>query len=249
MHFKEEKKSNKWIIWIIIIELLLTAAASYVIFFISWERIIGRRTEAIYSGLNDFGTVRITSGIAPAVKKSREQVAEVVDEIVWTTDSVQYRTGPDTTYLSAGILGVYAGVQRTGKTYNEWSQVLINDETYYISSEYLTTDPPIVLDGGQKGEYERYALSQLANYGWDQSEIIPLIKLWNRESGWNPNSHNGSSGAHGIPQALPASKMASEGADYYTNGNTQIRWGLGYIRSRYGSPSNAWNHFSSSGWY
>ena len=89
----------------------------------------------------------------------------------------------------------------------------------------------------------------MSSYGWEDSEMYSLIKLWDRESGWNPNSHNGSSGAHGIPQALPASKMASEGSDYYTNGNTQIRWGLNYIARRYGSPSNAWAHFCSSGWY
>lgn len=63
-------------------------------------------------------------------------------------------------------------------------------------------------------------------YGWSENDYQCLVKLWNRESGWNPNAHNKSSGAHGIPQSLPASKMASEGSDYYTNGKTQIRWGL-----------------------
>ena len=98
-------------------------------------------------------------------------------------------------------------------------------------------------------EYQKYALSLMPEFGWEDSEMYSLIKLWDRESGWNPNSHNGGSGAHGIPQALPASKMASEGSDYYTNGNTQIRWGLKYIAGRYGSPSNAWSHFCSNGWY
>ena len=102
---------------------------------------------------------------------------------------------------------------------------------------------------GIKGEYQKYALSLMPEYGWADSEMYSLIKLWDRESGWNPNAHNGSSGAHGIAQALPASKMASEGSDYYTNGNTQIRWGLGYIARRYGSPSNAWAYFCSNGWY
>ena len=75
----------------------------------------------------------------------------------------------------------------------------------------------------------------LPDFGWDSSELEPLIYLWNRESGWNPNSHNKRSGAHGIPQALPAKKMASEGSDYYTNAEPQIRWGLKYIARRYGS--------------
>ena len=75
------------------------------------------------------------------------------------------------------------------------------------------------------------------------------MKLWNRESHWNPNAHNKRTGAHGIPQSLPAKKMASEGADYYTNGYTQIRWGLKYIKGRYGSPSAAWAHSQRKGWY
>ena len=97
---------------------------------------------------------------------------------------------------------------------------------------------------------QSYAYDLVINsYGWSEEDFNALINLWNRESGWNPNLHNSSSGAHGIPQALPASKMASEGSDYYTNGETQIRWGLKYIAQRYGSPLNAWNYFQSVGWY
>ena len=99
-------------------------------------------------------------------------------------------------------------------------------------------------------DYQAYAKDLVINtYGWSEYDFECLVKLWNRESGWNPNSHNSSSGAHGIPQSLPASKMASEGADYYTNGYTQIRWGLKYIKGRYSSPSAAWAHSQSKGWY
>ena len=103
---------------------------------------------------------------------------------------------------------------------------------------------------GSLSEYQQYAHDLVINtYGWSEYDFQCLVNLWNKESGWNPNSHNSSSGAHGIPQALPASKMASEGADYYTNGYTQIRWGLKYIKGRYGSPANAWSHFQSKNWY
>ena len=99
-------------------------------------------------------------------------------------------------------------------------------------------------------ELQRYAYNLVINtYGWTENDFSALIKLWDKESKWNPNSHNSKSGAHGIPQALPASKMASEGSDYYTNGQTQIRWGLKYIKERYGSPANAWNHFLEKNWY
>lgn len=103
---------------------------------------------------------------------------------------------------------------------------------------------------GTKAEYQAYAKDLCLNtYGWSNYDFECLVKLWERESNWNPNAHNKSSGAHGIPQSLPASKMASEGADYYTNGKTQIRWGLKYIKNRYGSPSKAWQHSQNKGWY
>ena len=99
-------------------------------------------------------------------------------------------------------------------------------------------------------DYQNYAHDLVINtYGWSEYDFECLVKLWNRESSWRANAHNPSSGAHGIPQSLPASKMASEGADYYTNGYTQIRWGLKYIAGRYGTPSNAWAHSESHGWY
>lgn len=88
-----------------------------------------------------------------------------------------------------------------------------------------------------------------AQYGWGEGEFACLVALWNKESGWNVSAYNRSSGATGIPQALPGSKMASAGADWATNAVTQVRWGLGYIAGRYGSPCNAWGHSQTVGWY
>jgi hypothetical protein len=88
-----------------------------------------------------------------------------------------------------------------------------------------------------------------AQYGWGDDQFGCLVPLWARESGWNVNAYNSSSGAAGIPQALPGSKMASAGADWQTNPATQITWGLGYISGRYGTPCAAWDHSESSGWY
>ena len=103
---------------------------------------------------------------------------------------------------------------------------------------------------GTKAEYQAYAKDLCINtYGWTENDFNCLVKLWERESNWNPNAHNKNSGAHGICQALPASKMASEGSDYMTNYKTQIRWGLKYITNRYGTPSNAWAHSQQKGWY
>ncbi|TFC16071.1 lytic transglycosylase domain-containing protein, partial [Cryobacterium algoritolerans] len=89
----------------------------------------------------------------------------------------------------------------------------------------------------------------LAQHGWGADQFGCLVSLWARESGWNVNAYNSSSGAAGIPQALPGSKMASAGADWQTNPATQISWGLGYIAGRYGTPCGAWDHSQSAGWY
>ena len=88
-----------------------------------------------------------------------------------------------------------------------------------------------------------------SQYGWGDGEFSCLVSLWNKESGWNYAAYNSSSGAGGIPQALPASKMSSAGGDWASNAVTQVRWGLGYIAGRYGSPCNAWGHSQSVGWY
>ena len=88
-----------------------------------------------------------------------------------------------------------------------------------------------------------------SQYGWGEDQFGCLVALWDRESGWNVYASNPSSGAYGIPQALPGSKMASAGDDWQTNPATQITWGLGYIAGRYGTPCGAYDTALSQGWY
>lgn len=99
------------------------------------------------------------------------------------------------------------------------------------------------------GNPQQIASAMLGSFGWSSSEFSCLVSLWNLESGWNVYASNPSSGAYGIPQALPGSKMASAGPDWQSNAATQIRWGLGYIKADYGSPCGAWSHEQASGWY
>ena len=94
-----------------------------------------------------------------------------------------------------------------------------------------------------------FAMVQLASMGYGSDQGNCLIWLWNRESGWRTNAYNASSGAYGIPQALPGSKMANYAADWRTNYETQVMWGLIYISGRYGTPCAAWAHSESVGWY
>ena len=180
-----------------------------------------------------------------------------------------------TLFYSAGVLSMCTGIVLTG-TLDDKSFESVNGSNDNLNKTVSTKDlmtsynklskeaekkakekaakkalqeAALASSSYSKSEYHSYAYSLVTgSYGWSESDFISLVKLWNRESGWNANSHSGS-GAHGIPQALPASKMASEGSDYYTNGKTQIRWGLKYIKGKYGSPNNAWSYFQSHGYY
>jgi hypothetical protein len=93
------------------------------------------------------------------------------------------------------------------------------------------------------------AKALLPVYGFDSSQFSCLDDLYMRESGWNVHADNPTSSAYGIPQALPGSKMASAGADWENNAETQIRWGLQYIKDSYGTPCGAMAHENAAGWY
>jgi hypothetical protein len=99
---------------------------------------------------------------------------------------------------------------------------------------------------GAKAFAQDLAASQ---YGWGADQFACVVNLWGKESGWNYQAMNASSGATGIPQALPGSKMATAGADWQTSAATQIRWGFDYISRGYGTPCSAWSHSQSVNWY
>ncbi|GAA2895434.1 hypothetical protein GCM10010517_60180 [Streptosporangium fragile] len=100
-----------------------------------------------------------------------------------------------------------------------------------------------------KGRNKAIAYRLVSRRAWSQNQFRCLDSLWTRESNWNHRAYNRLSGAYGIPQALPGSKMQGSGGDWRYNPVTQIHWGLRYIKSRYGSPCGAWGHFQASNWY
>ena len=104
-------------------------------------------------------------------------------------------------------------------------------------------------DGTTPDGAQAIARSMMGSYGWGDGEFSCLQSLWNRESGWNYQAENASSGAYGIPQALPGSKMSSVAGDWATNPSTQITWGMQYIQGRYGPPCSAWAHSEALAWY
>jgi uncharacterized protein YabE (DUF348 family) len=98
------------------------------------------------------------------------------------------------------------------------------------------------------GSAQQIAAGMVSARGWGSDQFSCLVSLWNKESGWRTDAAN-PSGAYGIPQALPGSKMASAGGDWQTSASTQISWGLGYIASVYGTPCSAWAHSQATNWY
>jgi hypothetical protein len=111
------------------------------------------------------------------------------------------------------------------------------------------TSPP-----SAKDEHANYLLAMdlmsKPPYNWSsENQKAALNNVVMAESGWNEKAENPGSGAYGIPQALPGSKMASAGKDWQTDARTQIRWMLEYIRSRYGTPEAAWQFHLAHGWY
>jgi hypothetical protein len=109
---------------------------------------------------------------------------------------------------------------------------------------YVTSTPP------NPNTAQSIAYNIMGSYGFPPTTYFGCLQnLWNRESGWRYDAENPGSGAFGIPQALPGSKMASAGADWQTNPRTQIIWGLGYIKNVYGTPCNAWSFELHNGYY
>jgi hypothetical protein len=95
-----------------------------------------------------------------------------------------------------------------------------------------------------------YAKRYMAyKYHWHRKQFRCLSPLWGKESAWNERAHNSASGAHGIPQAMPGSKMAKYGKRWRTNPTIQVKWGLSYIKGVYRSPCRAWSFWGSHHWY
>ncbi len=118
------------------------------------------------------------------------------------------------------------------------------DRVVLVGTMVVPDVPPV-----KAGTSKAIAKELAADRGWGDDEFKCLVALWQKESGWRVDAHNKSSGAYGIPQALPGNKMAKYGDDWKTNPKTQIKWGLAYIAGRYDTPCGAWSFFLRKNWY
>lgn len=199
---------------------------------------------------------------AMTVEGKPATVTTEVEEVAQEFQVVEQETNT----LSAGQTQV-ATVGTNGVAHVTYQVTTVNGETTRVPVSSVVVTPKVdqvVLVG--TGTPEEVALAQAGDgrtpqsaqavahvlvqaHGWGEGEFQCLVNLWNRESTWNYQAVNPSSGAYGIAQALPGNKMAETGADWQTNPVTQIKWGLGYISGRYGTPCSAWAHSNAVGWY
>ncbi|MGV1035112.1 MAG: lytic transglycosylase domain-containing protein [Microbacteriaceae bacterium] len=147
----------------------------------------------------------------------------------------------------------FGGAVSQGLTTNGEYAVSVGGEAYVsakkstISSSAGGSSLGVVVP--DPGSAQAIAHDMVIARGWGEGEFSCLVELWAHESGWRVNAGNAVTGAYGIPQALPGSKMASVADDWATNPATQITWGLGYVSGRYGTPCGAWGAFQDKGWY
>lgn len=150
--------------------------------------------------------------------------------------------------MSASAAWYEAGPAEVRSVVTSGTGQQLGREDFSVSTRYSWAQAPAV-GRPDPGTAQAVAYGMVAERGWDESQYSCLVALWSKESGWNHFAMNRSSGAYGIPQALPGEKMASAGPDWATNPETQIRWGLGYIEGRYGNPCAAWGHSQRRNWY
>lgn len=186
-----------------------------------------------------FNTVKKETASLPA---GTEQVQTEGEEGVMETTSLVTRAGDKV--ISSNVFASYvkkAPVDKVilvGTGTNTGSTSSSADST---SSSIGTTVPA--------GEMQQWAHDYLLSNGYTEADFSATVYIINHESGWRVNATNPGSGAYGLPQALPGSKMASAGADWATNYQTQLKWFWGYCNSRYGSVQGAYNFWVANHWY
>ena len=154
---------------------------------------------------------------------------------------------PQSPGTGAGQTLVVSSKAAGGRTVTGEPAVAVLRDDYTVTKRVLRPAPAAGIPDPGSAQAIGYELVMAR--GWGEDQYSCLVSLFNRESHWNVYAGNPVSGAYGIPQALPGTKMASVGADWQTNPRTQIIWGLNYIAARYGTPCAAWGHSQAKGWY
>jgi hypothetical protein len=182
------------------------------------------------------GPAEITHDTADAPRLAvTDQLAGPIAEAA----AVQAATAQATTVQAAG--------QAAGQSNATWAQhaYLVR----LIATQRAIAQRKASRKAAAASSPRQIAQAMLGSFGWSAGQFSCLDPLWAHESGWSVTAENAGSGAYGIPQALPGSRMASAGTNWQTSAATQIKWGLDYIKGTYGSPCGAWAHEGATGWY
>ncbi|MEA3076026.1 MAG: peptidoglycan DL-endopeptidase CwlO [Actinomycetota bacterium] len=205
--------------------------------------------QTLYAG----SSMNTGTGCMLIVQSGDGNVVEYCNGTAVFDTHTQPHPGDLLTVQTDGNVVVYAGgtwLWQTGThQYNGAILQLQDDQNLVV---YATNGAPLWAKSWLRDATgaRQYAQNFFIHYGWSTGTQYPCLNsLWIRESNWQWNATNPSSGAYGIPQALPASKLATAGTDWHDSGLTQVQWGENYIAGRYGNPCAAWSHEQTYGWY
>ena len=214
------------------------------------------KEKSIKIGANDYLSVdkgqAISTGMAIELWREGKQTVTVEEEIDFEIEKVQ-DANREVGYREVKTPGVKGKRNATYEIEMKNGQEASRTEIASVTIEEPKKQVEII---GAKlptptnpTEAQAIGKEMMLAAGFGEDQWGCLYNLWMRESGWRTTAGNVSSGAYGIPQSLPASKMAAFGDDYLTNPRTQIAWGLSYIKGRYGTPCGGWSAFQAKGWY
>ena len=214
------------------------------------------KEKDITLGANDRVSVDGSTAISPdltvRVWREGKQTVTVDEEVNFETETIKDADRP-TSYKEVKTPGTKGSRSVTYEVTVQDGQEVARTEIASLVTKEPVKQVEVV---GSKlptptnpTEAQALGHQMMLDFGYGEDQWPCLYNLWMRESGWRTTAGNVSSGAYGIPQALPASKMAVYGADYLTNASVQITWGLNYIKGRYSTPCGAWDSFQAKGWY
>ena len=214
------------------------------------------KEKDITLGANDRVSVDGSTAISPdltvRVWREGKQTVTVDEEVSFETETIKDADRP-TSYKEVKTPGTKGSRSVTYEVTVQDGQEVARTEIASLVTKEPVKQVEVV---GSKlptptnpTEAQALGHQMMLDFGYGEDQWPCLYNLWMRESGWRTTAGNVSSGAYGIPQALPASKMAVYGADYLTNASVQITWGLNYIKGRYSTPCGAWDSFQAQGWY
>ena len=187
----------------------------------------------------------LTAGCAAPLTPSHEPVAKQTTEAPTPTSAKQTTQAPTPTRTAAPV-------KRTGAAASVPLRVIMEQlakRAERIAASMASASPEVLPTNVDPNSNRGLGYRLMLQFGVAADQWQYLDALWQRESGWNQLAENASSGAYGIPQSLPGSKMAAVAPDWRTNAETQITWGLAYIAARYANPQGAWEHSQRFGWY